>query len=287
MDGSDVDATADAFDRLSDPVRVDMLRELWLEGRHDPVPYAELQAAVGVRDSGRFNYHLTQLTDVFVEKTDEGYSLTSAGLAVVDVVQSGTVAPTVDAGPVTLDSDCPRCETAFEATYEDGLFEVRCSDCGLLGSKFVFPPRGVEVRDPTAAARAHAIDAHSRSRRAAQGLCPYCGGRTTTQLRRTPSRPDQAVVVRHECRDCEGGVNATVGSHAHHQPATVAFCHEHGVDPRGPSWEYDWCVNPDAVAVVSESPLRVAVTVELGGEELRVTFDESGSVVDEERALRA
>ncbi|MFB6271202.1 MAG: winged helix-turn-helix domain-containing protein, partial [Halobacterium sp.] len=73
MTAPDFEATADAFERLSDPVRVELLRELWLEGRHDPVPYAALQDTVGVRDSGRFNYHLQRLTDVFVEKTDDGY----------------------------------------------------------------------------------------------------------------------------------------------------------------------------------------------------------------------
>lgn len=286
MDGPDVEATADAFNRLSDPVRVDLLRELWLEGRHDPVQYAELQDAVGVRDSGRFNYHLTQLTGVFVEKTDRGYSLTSAGLAVVDAVQAGTFAPAETVEPTALDSDCPRCGVPFEASYDDGLFEVACPDCGLVGSLFVFPPRGVEVRDPTDAAHAHGIDAYSRSQRAALGLCPYCGGRTTTSIQRIDPNSGHDVVARHQCRDCEGRVNAPVGSYAHHQPATMAFCHDHGVDPRGPGWEFPWCVDPDAYAVTAEDPLRVTVTVDLEGDELRLTFDADGDVVAEERVER-
>lgn len=286
MTAPDYESTADAFDRLSDPVRVELLRELWLEGRHDPVPYATLQDAVGVRDSGRFNYHLQRLTDVFVEKTDDGYQLTSAGITVVDAVQSETFAPTATVDPIPVDGDCPTCGVPFEASYEDGLFDVSCPDCGQWASSFVFPPRGVRVRDPEAAATAHGIDARSRADRAARGLCPYCGGRTTTSVHYESNRTP-ALLVTHQCQDCDGRVNSTAGSYAHQEPATVAFCHDHGVDPRGPSWRYEWCLDSDATTVEQTGPLRVTVTLAIDGDELRLTFDETGDLVGEERVERA
>jgi hypothetical protein len=283
----DFEATADAFNRLSDPVRVELLRALWLEGRHDAVSYAALKDAIGVRDSGRFNYHLQRLTDVFVEKTEDGYRLTPAGVAVVDAVQSETFAPSASVDPTPVDADCPTCGVAFEATYDDGMFAVECPDCDRVGSRFVFPPRGVRVRDPADAARAHAIDANSRSRRAALGLCPYCGGRTESRLPTVDGLDGHDVVVRHKCRDCDGTVRSTVGSYAHDHPATKAFCHDHGVDPRGPAWQFEWCVDPSATTVEQSDPLRATATIALDGDELRLTFDETGAVVREERVERA
>lgn len=286
MTTPDFEATADAFNRLADPVRVELLRALWLEGRHDAMPYATLQDAVGVRDSGRFNYHLQRLTDVFVEQTDDGYQLTPAGLTVVDAIQSEAFAPAVTIEPTPVDGDCPTCDVAFEASYEDGLFDVSCPDCGRVGSQFVFPPRGVRVRDPADAARAHGIDSQSRSRRAALGLCPYCSGRTTSALRAVDGRDGHDVIVSHQCRDCEGRVNSAVGSVAHHHPATTAFCHDHGVDPRGPAWQYPWYVDPDAVTVEASDPLRATVTISLDGDTLRLTFDADATLLREERIER-
>ncbi|MFB6269444.1 MAG: hypothetical protein ABEH83_05835, partial [Halobacterium sp.] len=77
-----------------------------------------------------------------------------------------------------------------------------------------------------------------------------------------------------------------VGSYAHHQPATVAFCHDHGVDPRGPSWQYDWCVDPSVTSVDQRDPLEATVTISLDGDELRLTFDDDAALLREERVER-
>jgi hypothetical protein len=286
MTGPDVEATADAFNSLSDPVRVELLCELWLEGRHDTVAFTELQDAVGVRDSGRFNYHLTRLVGQFIEKDGGGYRLTAAGLAVVDAVQSEMFTAAASVSPQPVDGECPRCGVLLEAAYDAGEFRVACPDCDLLASRFFFPPRGVHVRDQADAARAHAVDARSRAERAALGLCPYCGGRTDTTVERTDPTDDHDARVHHECEDCEGRVSSSVGSYAHREPAVVGFCHDHGVDPRGPAWQFPWCLDPGAVELSGRDPLRVEVCVELGDDELRIAFDESGGVVSEERIRR-
>jgi DNA-binding transcriptional ArsR family regulator len=70
MDDSDA---VDAFGTLADETRLAILRALALAD--GPVRFSDLRERVGVRDTGRFNYHLSQLRERFVEKRDDGYVL--------------------------------------------------------------------------------------------------------------------------------------------------------------------------------------------------------------------
>jgi DNA-binding transcriptional ArsR family regulator len=73
MDDADV---VDAFDALADETRLGVLRALV---RADgPLEFSDLRARAGVRDSGRFNYHLDRLLGRFVEKRNGRYALTAA-----------------------------------------------------------------------------------------------------------------------------------------------------------------------------------------------------------------
>lgn len=51
--------------------------------RGTALPYSELFAAVDIRDSGNFSYHLEKLTGPFVRQTDNGYELKQTGINVV------------------------------------------------------------------------------------------------------------------------------------------------------------------------------------------------------------
>jgi DNA-binding transcriptional ArsR family regulator len=50
----------EAFAALGDPTRIAILRALF-EDPHEPTAFSDLRRAVGVRDSGQFNYHLGEL----------------------------------------------------------------------------------------------------------------------------------------------------------------------------------------------------------------------------------
>ncbi len=69
-------APADAFGRLADATRLDVLRALDA-ARDRSVSFSDLRGRVGVGDSGQFNYHLSRLRPHFVEKSDDGYRLTA------------------------------------------------------------------------------------------------------------------------------------------------------------------------------------------------------------------
>lgn len=71
---------ADRFSALSDPTRVAILQTL---ARERALAYSALRETVGVRDKGRFNYHLRKLTP-FIEQDDGEYVLTTAGEQVIE-----------------------------------------------------------------------------------------------------------------------------------------------------------------------------------------------------------
>ena len=62
------DETEEAFTALSDATRIGILRTLWDAEDHEAT-FTELREAVGMRDSGQFNYHLDKLTGRFVTTT--------------------------------------------------------------------------------------------------------------------------------------------------------------------------------------------------------------------------
>lgn len=76
----------EAFSVLGNDTRVAILRTLWDAG--PPVAYSELKSAIGVHDSGRFNYHLDKLIGHFVERTEAGYSLLVAGEQAVQAIDA-------------------------------------------------------------------------------------------------------------------------------------------------------------------------------------------------------
>ena len=80
-DAADVDP-AEAFGVVANETRLDILEALW-RAEDRPVAFSELHDSVEMRDSAQFNYHLQQLTDQFVAKTDDGYDLRHAGAQVV------------------------------------------------------------------------------------------------------------------------------------------------------------------------------------------------------------
>jgi len=72
----------EAYALLADGTRVAIVRAL---GESDgPRSFTALRERVGIRDSGRFNYHLQRLVGTFVERTECGYVLTEDGERVAD-----------------------------------------------------------------------------------------------------------------------------------------------------------------------------------------------------------
>ncbi|WP_435320773.1 DUF7351 domain-containing protein [Haloarchaeobius sp. TZWSO28] len=279
---ADVDAeeAAAALGALADEARIDILLALW---QSDPLGFAALQEAADFEDSGRFNYHLDKLVSRFVTKTDDAYHLTPSGAKAVDLVLDERFGPT----PAPLDepagADCPECGTELHATYEDGDLELACPACETLVHYGYFPPRGRATRD------AHAfLDAYSQRlwrdfTLAHRGVCPHCSGRMQTTVETDPGwYIDYAATS--SCEDCGSTVGSTIGLRLLSDPEVVSFLADHGiyVDDRR-FWTFDFCLNDEAVHVVSDDPPRYVVPIEAGGETLAVTVDETATVVETAR----
>ena len=69
---------------------------------HFSLSLSELRKTVGERDSGSFTYHLSELQDHFVAKTDDGYELQYPGHRVLDAIQSSVFHEQVAVGPSSL-----------------------------------------------------------------------------------------------------------------------------------------------------------------------------------------
>ena len=301
---------AAAFAALSDPIRVDILRELSAYRREtgggDPIGFADLRRRVEVRDSGRFRYHLNELRDHFVEKAagGDGYRLTHAGTAVVAAVISGTLTDASTTGRAELDSECLECGEPAVATCEEGVCAVSCPNDHRLFRWNVPPNATADATIPEVVERAELL-ATQAIEQALTGLCPTCYDPIESEVEvrvgsereseaptadesedeeRTESGDgDSTSRLRAVCDTCGGRVVGPVGFCLLVDPEVAAFYRRHGRRLRDHHvWEHPF-VTDEAVSVVETDPVRVTVDVVIEGDCLRVTVDGTGSVVGTER----
>lgn len=281
MTGSDGPATA--FAALSDPTRVAILQALWDEMEEEPT-FSELRSAVGVRDSGQFNYHLGELRGTFVTKTDEGYRLSLAGLHVVGSLYAGAFDDDVRHENLPMDEPCPRCGGATKFSYDGEGLQVDCESCeDLTLLRLPAPPGVIEPYDedevPAAALRyGRRILGQVRA-----GFCPLCEGPIAESLT-SEEHPAYGEIPRadYNCERCDQSIQGDLWTAVLDHPEVVTFYHDNGVDVREESLLRITATEED-VEVVDAEPFRARVAHETGGEELVVTVDADLTVVDTER----
>jgi hypothetical protein len=300
LDAAERDELESVFRLIADETRIAVLLELWerrVEGEHT-AGFSELRRAVGVRDSGGFNYHLDKLRPQLVRKVADEYALTYAGRRIVTAAASGVL--TVeddDMEPVTA-GDCLRCGGDVAAEFRTGTVRIECRDCGALTGEFDAPPNLVAAADEERLPALLWDYWGTQFRQAVRGFCPYCGGRTSVE---DPlgsdrfARPDDAdgpasddrdvSVVVYACEGCRMRIHTGLVQVLFDHPATLAFCFEHGIDPREtPSWDPDLepLLNYES-AVVAEDPIRVEATLAIGDETLVLELDDEMDVVEYRR----
>lgn len=269
------------FEVLSHPVRVGILEvlaeQLKAEQEAPTLGFSELRRAVGMRDSGNFNYHLDRVRDRFVRKTEDedGYRITAAGLQVVAAVISGTYGSDNVLGPEPIGDPCPVCGDELRAVYDSGLLTVSCP----ADHEFRHPlPQGaVAERDIDGVVRLLTLTVSQDLFLASEGVCPICSAALSWTVE--PPFDEEFPHVGTQCSRCGARLELPVVVPLVAEPAGIRFFHERGVDVRRRSpWD---SVFYDGVTVSPSLPVEVCV--ELAGDRLTATIAEDLTVQAIER----
>ncbi|SIR82333.1 hypothetical protein SAMN05421858_3967 [Haladaptatus litoreus] len=294
MDSVPVEATneriRDAFQLLANETRLEILFALW-NAPEWTATFTELKDAVGMRDSGQFQYHLNQLAGTFIRRTDDGYTHLASGIALYRAML-GSVAGTESIDSIPLDEFCPDCENRLRLTYENQVFFARCSACDETVLSSPFLPAGLDNRIDDE--RLWAFDRWTRRLvgNLRDGVCPWCASRVNHELSVEDSTESSAeseggsnVRIVHTCNRCGGFLKTTVGENVIDHPAVISFFYDRGKDITSiPHWKLDFCTSDEGVELISEEPVEIRLTIREAGDELRLLFGDDCSVTEISRA---
>ncbi|WP_415381288.1 winged helix-turn-helix domain-containing protein [Halosimplex sp. TS25] len=291
-DGSDGRANPDeVFSAVANETRFSILRAVWdltkaSEG-DGAASFADIREAAGVWDSGQFNYHLKELRPRFVRKTEGGYKPTHAGSRLVGAVVSGVYTDDETAVEPRPVGDCPICDGTIEAGYANGQMDVACVDCDVTITDMTAPPILAARRDDEDLPEVYNKHLLSEIERINRGFCPYCHGRIDASVDEMDGPDvdgfDGFLNVVYACRECGGTVQSAVGAAVIDHPAVVSLFHDAGIDVRAtPVWERNALFDAPG-EILSEDPLRVETTIEVGGDALDLTLGEDLDVIEYER----
>lgn len=285
----------EVFTLLSDDNRVAILRALWdCDG---PMTFSELHDAVGIEDSGQFNYHLDRLVGQFVDKTGAGYELTASGVQINGAIEAGSYTASGGMEPIELDRPCATCGGTRTFYYEDETVQVDCDSCSVQ-ARFTVPPGAFVDCDREEIPGVAGRYLRSIIERLERGFCSRCDGPVERQVGRIVDSPawevptEEAVddmpfddphdvpSVEYECLQCgtqpTGGLTYSLLDH----PEVVSFYHERAVDLRNrPIWEFA-LLGTEYERVQSTDPFRAVTTFSADGDELTVVVDEELRVVE-------
>lgn len=289
--GAEHPPAEEAFGRLAHELRFEVLREL--NRAEGPLTFSELHEAVGVQDSGQFNYHLGKLVGPFVRKSEHGYSLSVAGKRAVGTVFAGEFASGYEFGdgPASAPGSCYDCGAALQVQFSESRLRLTCSSCDWVYTAPEIPPGALDGVDREAVPGL--IDRWSRRLLISLdlGICEYCDGHVegTVCLPGEEAAPEwfsvakatRDVILVYSCRRCGFSTHAALPVVALTRPALAAFYHEHGIDVRNrPNWTFDLLVNP-TVTVSQKTPLQVELPVTLDDETRVFVFDREAALVEE------
>lgn len=286
----------EVFGAIANGTRLAILRTLWASDE-PTMTFSELRTAVGMRDSGQFNYHLDALGDRFVTKTDEGYRLTQAGKHVNGAIASGVYTSRGTVDPISLNHPCRVCGGDLTLRYEEETARITCESCSA-GWEAAVPPAALagHAREDLP----HAVSDYVRTRfqQVISGFCTYCEGKVTARVgpidamevgQAPPATNDDRApgpfpVVQFDCQRC----NAVYGISVDHalvfaEPLVACFLRDHGIDPRErPIWSISELVSSTA-EIVSRDPVRARVRFRADGSDLAVHVDETFDTIEIDR----
>jgi hypothetical protein len=271
----------DLFELIGQETRMSILQALVEQDKtsDDPVlPFSELKRQAAIEDTGRFNYHLGELLESLVVRTDDGYRLSKFGRRVLRPMATGFYDPNLEIDDLNLPGACPDCGGSLHVRLSENVMQVVCSsdhiiNYGLLGSPGLVaehPPE--DARTALGLLSTHAVELGTA------GVCPVCHGRTDGGIERMESM--DCYVFRAPCESCGNEFMTPVGGCVDTHPEVVELYADHEIDLRSTvPWRHPFR-RPGDEEVVSRDPLRVGVLVgdELPDDSLYITLTRSGGV---------
>lgn len=296
----DVKEPADAvFGLLSDETRVEILRAIAIaesdQEDADPSPvelsFSGIYKRIDVDNTSKLSYHLGELTETFLRKSDEGYSFTHAGEQIVRFLLSGNYEKLTDFDPHPTSGTCIYCgRTTLIARLHHQYFQIRCTFCERPVSAFPITP--AQARSWTENDLAHnvkqkqAID-YDQIRR---GMCPECAGCLSTEVIRLPESQRTETIchlVIDRCHECLRRYNSPLTYRVAYHPASVAFHWDRGIDITSKGlWELHEHVYEGRWVSerISTDPDEYKIVLRYDGDILRARLDSCATVTHTERA---
>lgn len=302
----------EAFKILGNELRISILRII--AEADEAVRFSDLRRQSEIKDSGKFNYHLNQLTGHFVEQTDEGYKLSRPGERVIQAVLSGAItkSPTIES--TSIDWRCHVCGAEqIQVDYREEQLGVYCQSCqGTYGGEsdreeagvpaererlyyLHIPPAGIVERSPEEVFLAASRWTQAETVTAASGICPRCSarlGESTTICRNHTTDSGlcdncnnrYAVMYRAHCRNCVYELEAIYANKLSTNLEFRSFLMEHGVNPLHPqNEEFLEVLYPYKEEIHSVEPLDITFTFTGSKGSISLSIDDSLEVVDVER----
>jgi hypothetical protein len=281
----------EAFALLGHEIRLDILRAFFrMYEPVDPeslpdvrdrrtIPYAELMAAVGTEDSGKFNYHLEKLRGVYVEDVEEGYVPTASAVALYEAMVANRPTETASTN-FSVDESCPNCASELRGGYEQEFLTVECPACDLFwGATYRFPKNGLAVRDGENVYEALYDRLMHHVGLARTGQCPSCAGVTSATLPRDRLDGDSTPTVELTCGTCSWFVTVDAVSALQFAPRVTSALLDIGIPLESSGMRATERALPDVTGrVESEDPFRATIAVAYDGALAEVVVDDDLAV---------
>lgn len=285
-------APEEAFALLGHEIRLDILRAFFDSyGPVDPddlssaradrtLSYADLMAATGMADSGKFNYHLEKLRGAFVEQVDGGYVPTASAIALYETVVANRPTESVPSD-FEIEESCPNCDSGLRGAYEQEFLTVDCPACDLFwGATYRFPKNGLAVRDGAGVYGPLYDRMMAHVGLARTGQCPSCAGQTSVTIPRDRLDDDATPTVEMTCGTCSWFVTVDVVSALQFEPRVTAALLELGIPiEESTGMRATERVLPNVTGrVASEDPLRASIAVRYDDAAVEIVVDDDLAV---------
>lgn len=306
-------AATEAFKVLGNETRLAILLALWEAhepfAEDDAVAFSDLLERVDYDTSSNFSYHLEKIEGHFVESTEDGYRLRQAGHEIVRAVVAGAGITNPSLEPTPIDFECVFCGAPVEIAYGNEHLHTFCSECeGSFETdstersgtilELPFEPAGLSGRDAEELFAAGIYRSMGKFMMQMGGLCPECSGTVESSMHVCEDHRSaegeicpncdrqRRVQARWTCTVCKNAGHAPPGGNLFLHPRVQAFHVEHGLEIGYDTNTFERIkgmiesMSNRETEVVSTEPLRLRVTLRAGGDELRLTIDESMNVID-------